>query len=135
MEKWLTTKALKANGLWRLGKYEESIRLCHEVQVKRPPGFDHNSSQIQEKTAREEKGGWCLNVFWVGFPPHSLLGECGERVVAPTVSSCVVVSPLLYISKHTSHMEIFTEKTQGNICFCFCFPLLPQKLVLYMLFP
>lgn len=33
VEKWLTTKALKANGLWRLGKYEEAIRLCLEVQV------------------------------------------------------------------------------------------------------
>ncbi|CAN0406620.1 unnamed protein product, partial [Laminaria digitata] len=34
VEKWLTTKALKANGLWRLGKYDEGIRLCLEVQVQ-----------------------------------------------------------------------------------------------------
>lgn len=34
VEKWHTTKALKANGLWRLGKFEAALRLCHEVQVK-----------------------------------------------------------------------------------------------------
>lgn len=33
VEKWLTTKALKANGLWRLGKYDEGLQLCLDVQV------------------------------------------------------------------------------------------------------
>lgn len=33
VERWLTTKALKANGLWRLGKYDEALELCLDVQV------------------------------------------------------------------------------------------------------
>eukprot|EP00903_Cladosiphon_okamuranus_P013457 g12533.t1 len=40
VEKWLTTKALKANGLWRLGKYDEALQLCLDVQNAVPTDED-----------------------------------------------------------------------------------------------
>lgn len=40
LEKWMITKALKANGLWRLQRYDESLRLCLEVQAAVPTDED-----------------------------------------------------------------------------------------------
>ncbi|CAB1114014.1 unnamed protein product [Ectocarpus sp. CCAP 1310/34] len=40
VERWLTTKALKANGLWRLGKYDEALELCLHVQGASPTDED-----------------------------------------------------------------------------------------------
>ncbi|CAN0335730.1 unnamed protein product [Pylaiella littoralis] len=40
VEKWQISKALKANGLWRLGKYDEGLQLCLEVQGASPTDED-----------------------------------------------------------------------------------------------